>query len=214
MLSPLTQFFSQYATNRPSPRELAYHLPYWLRFDLSGQLPSDDVGYFPMVLHRAATLFEAAFQPTDEVLVVYQDHRYKRHRIHSTSYLFRQLGIRKHDVVFEKRRAIANPDAYHEGRWVRMLLPTTAAQIPHRALLAAISRQDFPSPGVQTLRGQLFFFNQTSGIIFYMYDDRGLVISSDSAASSRPFYQRYQEWILDYDRPIIDALFAPSELNR
>lgn len=208
MASALTRFFQQHATNPPDSRLLSYHLPAWIRFDLQGPLSPDDTGYFAQVLHRATTLFEAAFAPTDEVLLVYQEHRYKRHRIHSSGYLFRQLGIHKHDVTFRNRRAIANPETYHEGRWSQALYSTTTAQIPHRALLAAISHLDFPDQNRQALHGQLYFFNQTRGLIFFMYDDRGLVISSAKPATIRSIHQLYNGWILDYDRPAIDALFA------
>ncbi|AHJ96462.1 DUF3885 domain-containing protein [Hymenobacter swuensis] len=210
MSSPLTQFFQQHATNSPDSRLLSYHLPAWIRFDLQVLLSPDDTGYFAQVLHRATTLFEAAFAPTDEVLLVYQEHRYKRHRIHSSGYLFRQLGIHKHDVTFRNRRAIANPETYHEGRWSEALYSTVAAQIPHRTLLAAISHLDFPDQNRQTLHGQLYFFNQTRGLIFFMYDDRGLVISSNSPETIRPLYQKYNDWILDYDRTTIDALFSAA----
>ncbi|SET74611.1 DUF3885 domain-containing protein [Hymenobacter actinosclerus] len=210
MPSPLSRFFQQHASALPEPSQLSYHLPAWVRFDLQGVLSPDDTDYFAQVLHRASTLFEASFSPTDEVLLVYQEPRYKRSRIRSRNYLFRQLGIGKSDLTFRKTWVPNNPEAYHEGHWVQAFFSTAAARVPHRALLAAISHLDFPAPGRPTIRGLLYFFNQTRGLIFYMYDDRGLVISSDSPETIRPFYQHYNDWILDYDRKQIDALFVNS----
>lgn len=208
-MSPLlARFFQQHSTTPPDSRLLSYHLPIWIRFDLQGLLSSNDVGYFDQVIHRATTLFEAAFEPTDEVLLVYQEHRYKRRRIRSNGYLFQQLGIRKSDVTFRNRQAIPSPETYHEGRWSQVFHSTVASQIPHQALLAAISYQDFPTQNRVAIHGQLYFFNQTRGLIFCMYDDRGLVISSNTPETTRPLYQEYNNWILDYDRKIIDALFA------
>ncbi len=118
MNSPLTRFFQQHATNPPDARLLSYHLPAWIRFDLQGALSPDDAGYFAQVLHRASTLFEAAFDPTDEVLLVYQEPLYKRSRIRSRNYLFRQLGIGRPDLTFRKTWVPNNPSTYHEGHWV------------------------------------------------------------------------------------------------
>lgn len=208
MPSPLVQFFQQHATKPLDTRLLYYELPAWIRFDLQGTLSPDDAGYFTQVLHRASTLFEAAFAPTDDVLLVYQEYRYKHYRIRSNSYLFRQLGIRKRDVAFRNRRAVLNSQSYHEGHWSEALYPTAAAQIPHQALLAAISYQDFPDQNKTAIHGRLHFFNQTRGIIFFMYDDRGILISSNTPEITRPLYQEYNDWILDYDRATIDATFA------
>ncbi|MFD2786797.1 DUF3885 domain-containing protein [Hymenobacter rubripertinctus] len=210
MPSSLTHFFQQHATSPPSSYLLSYHLPVWIRFDLQGALSPDDAGYFLQVEHRAIALFEAAFAPTDEVLLVYQEPRYKRSRIRTRNYLFRQLGIGKSDLTFRKSWVPNNAATYHEGHWIQAFFSTTAARIPHRALLAAISRLDFPAPGRPTIRGPLYFFNQTRGLIFYMYDDRGLVISSTSPETVWPFYQNYNDWILDYDRRKIDELFINS----
>jgi len=217
MAAPLARFFQHHATKLPNPRLLHYELPAWIRFDLQGPLSPDDAGYFAQVSHRAATLFAAAFAPTDEVLLVYQESRYKRHRIRSNGYLFRQLGVRKTDLAFRKTWVPHNPATYHEGCWVQALFSTTAACIPHRALLAAISYQDLPTLALPTIRGLLYFFNQTRGLIFYMYDDRGLVISSAMPATIRFIQQHCNGWILDYDRVAIDALFATDmepELNQ
>ncbi|MDU0371686.1 DUF3885 domain-containing protein [Hymenobacter endophyticus] len=210
MSSPLTQFFQQHATKPLDSRLLYYELPAWIRFDLQGSLAPDEAGYFAQVSHRAATLFTAAFAPTDEVLLVYQEHRYKRYRIRSKSYLFRQLDIYKQDVTFQKRWAIPNQLAYHEGRWTQAFYTTLAAQIPYQALLEAISYQDFPNQNKAAIHGPLYFFNQTTGLIFFMYDDRGILISSNTPETTRPLYQEYNDWILDYDRATIDTTFATT----
>ncbi|RSK42505.1 DUF3885 domain-containing protein [Hymenobacter perfusus] len=192
MPSPLAQFLQQHATKPLDTRLLYYELPTWIRFDLQGTLSPDDAGYFAQVLHRASTLFEAAFAPTDEVLLVYQKHLYKRHRIRSNSYLFQQMGIGKRDITFRNWRAIPNPKWYSEGRWNEALYSTAAAQIPHQALLAAISYQDFPDQNKTAIHGRLHFFNRTRGLIFFMYDDRGLLISSNTPETTRPLYQEYK----------------------
>ena len=210
MSSLLARFFQQHSTKPLDSCLLYYELPAWTRFDLQGNLAPDNAGYFAQVLHRASTLFKAAFAPTDEVLLVYQEHRYKRHRIRSNGYLFRQLGIRKRDVAFRNRQAIANTETYHEGRWSEAFYSTTAAKIPHRALLAAISYQDFPNQDKTAIHGLLYFFNQTRGLIFYMYDDRGILISSNTTETSRPLYQEYNHWILKYERTATDALFSEA----
>ncbi|WP_107725103.1 DUF3885 domain-containing protein [Desmospora activa] len=43
-----------------------------------------------------------------------------------------------------------------------------------------------------------------------MYDDRGLDIVANKIETLRDCYLNYNDWILDYDRQRIDAVFADS----
>lgn len=53
-----------------------------------------------------------------------------------------------------------------------------------------------------------YFVSRESGVVFHMYDDRGLDILAPNAAAIEPIYERFGDWILDYDRERIDATFA------
>lgn len=50
--------------------------------------------------------------------------------------------------------------------------------------------------------------SRASGVVFHMYDDRGLDILAPRADVRRPLYEQFSDWVLDYDRERIDATFA------
>lgn len=185
---------------------LFYSWPIGIRFDLQNESSSSDDAYFREVVRRAGVLFQAVFQADDPVLVVHQQWRGKRFRIKHSSYLLRQLNLPKALLSFQQ---IANPypHSFQPGRWNRVCAITTASRIPYPAILAAISHQCFPFRK-PALHNDTFFLNQRTGIIFHMYDDRGVDIIAHSASSLRHLYKTHNDLVLDYDRAKIAAVFV------
>ncbi|GAB3227853.1 hypothetical protein GCM10027346_11680 [Hymenobacter seoulensis] len=204
MPNALAQFlWRQYPSLRLAA-PLFHNWPIYLRFDLQDDaLATSDDAYFQEVVRRASLLFQAVFAPTDSVLVVYQYSRYKRHRLRNSNFLIQQLSVRKADVHFQR---IVYPHFFAPHQWSRAHFVTSASQIPHAAILAAIANQDFCR--TPALHGQVFFLNQRTGLAFHMYDDRGLDILGPDAESLLHLYEAYNELILDYDRTRITALFT------
>lgn len=203
MASPVNEFLLRYSFGPVLRKPVFYSWPIGIRFDLQSEYHTSDEAYFREVTRRADTLFQATFQPDDDVLIVYEQPRHKRQRIRSSDYLLRQLNITKTDAVFQK---IANPYSYGSSKWVRMCLLAKASQIPYHNILAAIGNQDFLRKPV--LDGEVYFLNENKGIIFHMYDDRGLDIVASTVETIRPIYIAHNALILDYDRKKIDATFA------
>ncbi|PJJ59051.1 DUF3885 domain-containing protein [Hymenobacter chitinivorans] len=223
-LLPSTVFTRHYFPGLRLSTGLFYQWPIGIRFDLQGEEPiylepghpgyspterlAYNEPYFREVNHRASALFHAAVQPDDEIVLVYQKSMYGRHRIRSRGFLLHQLGISKAQAAFQK---IGPPYLYgfHPARWVRMNFTAKAAAIPADAILAAIANQDFGDRS-PVIRGDLFFLNLTRGLIFHMYDDRGLDIIAVDKATLQPLFKTYNSWILDYDRAQVEAAFAGS----
>ncbi|TGE25567.1 DUF3885 domain-containing protein [Hymenobacter aquaticus] len=215
MAYPSTAFLQQ---NFPGLQRLCaglfYRWPIGIRFDLQGEHPiyldanhhSYDERYFQEVIQRASDLFKAAFQPTDEVLVIYQKPTAKRQRIRNTEYLLRQLGIAASAIAFQR---IDSHYLYgnYGSSWIRMYHATTAAAIPYPKLATAIANQDF---GHRTPRtdGDVFFLNLSRDLIFHMYDDRGLDIVAADKSILRPLFETYNSWIMTFDREQVEATFS------
>ncbi len=185
---------------------LFYSWPIGIRFDLQNDSSTPDDAYFCEVVRRAGVLFQAVFQVDDPVLIVHQQWRGKRFRIKHNSYLLMQLSLPKALLSFQQ---IANPyrHSFQPGRWNRVCAITTASCIPYPAILEAISHQHFP-PRKPALHNDTFFLNQRTGIIFHMYDDRGLDIIAPSASALLHLYETHNDLILDYDREKVATVFA------
>ncbi|WP_309088565.1 DUF3885 domain-containing protein [Domibacillus sp.] len=74
--------------------------------------------------------------------------------------------------------------------------------IHHWQLIRALSHIDM---GLKLIVKEVYFFiHPIKGIIYHIYDDRGLDISAASAESLRSLYEGYGEWLLHYDRETMD----------
>jgi hypothetical protein len=53
----------------------------------------------------------------------------------------------------------------------------------------------------------VYFININKKTIFHVYDDRGCDVLATLPETIRDMYERYNDWILDYDKPEIDKVF-------
>lgn len=54
----------------------------------------------------------------------------------------------------------------------------------------------------------VFVVSEDNSLVYFLYDDRGLDIASDSLEKIAKLYETRNSWILDYDRALIEAKFA------
>ncbi|UOQ55236.1 DUF3885 domain-containing protein [Hymenobacter cellulosivorans] len=218
---PSTAFIQQHFPGLFLSSGLFYRWPIGIRFDLQGEHPiylkpghpaysptvrlAYNEAYFREVNHRASTLFHAAFQPDDELVLVYQKSAYKRGRIKTTDFLLRQLGILRSEALIKK---IANPyrHLWPFGKWVRLYFSTSASAVPFPSIAAAIANQDFRDRA-PAIRGDVFLLNLSRGLLFHLYDDRGLDILAADKATLQPLFETYNSWLLDYDRARVEETF-------
>ena len=183
-----------------------YNWPFGLRFDLQG-LPSKGADSRRPVLERATALFEAVFAPTDRVLVLVRDYKYRRRKIRFGNYLHRQIrGLVRAELAHTTARL---PDLYPPAIvFNHEFLRLPAHRIAHRPVLAAIAREHFPSRSRRVREApELYFLNLDQSLILHMYDARGLDLIAGNPQALRPFYERFHAWLLAYDRDQMDLMF-------
>lgn len=61
--------------------------------------------------------------------------------------------------------------------------------------------------GHRELASSVYFIDSYNSILFKMYDDRGADLVSKDKELIRPIYEKFNSWILDYDRERIDKIF-------
>ena len=54
---------------------------------------------------------------------------------------------------------------------------------------------------------EVFFINTNKHVIYHLYDDRGADIVSNKVSTLEYIYKKYNKWILNYDRKLIDNIF-------
>ena len=54
----------------------------------------------------------------------------------------------------------------------------------------------------------VFFINSSKNIIFFIYDDRGCEVIASDLETIQPLYEKYREWIPEYDQEKVIACFT------
>ncbi|ABC28185.1 conserved hypothetical protein [Hahella chejuensis KCTC 2396] len=161
--------------------------------------------YFEKALHRALSICNAAFSATDEVDVVYETLRHRRHKIKIKSHIIRQVSSSGHrNVIFESRKAGSLKGLHWKTAYVT---GATSSEINYAAIFLSIVNADF-SRRKPSLRGRCYLVNRTRGMVLHLYDDRGLDLIATEKSALREIYTRYNAWILAYDKARIDAMFS------
>ncbi len=77
------------------------------------------------------------------------------------------------------------------------------------ALLDGILKTDFA--GFLELSSAVFFFNTQTPFLLHLYDDRGMDLVAADKTLLSPFYEDCHNWLLDYDLPRMDKIFANTK---
>lgn len=227
------QFIYENFNRRSLGQPLFYSSKFGLRFDLQtgetsksnrqiidgegnvipqiGDTNKDE--YFQEVIRRASTIFQTAFDYSDNVFLVLMDYKYKRRKIKFSNFLFKQIDrIKKSEISYLKVKRLYQPEDKYDVRNIA-IIKLTAGRINHKNIITAIANSDFPprqprldANGIFTNK-EIYVVNINKKLIFHMYDDRGLDLVSADIETLRPIYVKHNEWILDYDRAQIDSQF-------
>jgi Domain of unknown function (DUF3885) len=182
--------------------------PVGIRFALGGRGPDPET--MAVVKMRAVTLYENAFSPQDDCVVISQDYRSDEDSISlkMPQPLFRlasrlDIGFQDHVQQIELRdeNAPDEPSTYLL-KWVVQ----SSRSFRYEAVLEGIANADHAiEPAVGSW---VYFYNLRTDVILHMYDDRGLDVIATKPDTIVALYKQFNDWILDYDRHRIDAVFT------
>lgn len=181
-----------------------YRWPIGLRFELG----TDKKGqvYFSNVIDRAKELYDSIINDGDRILLIYQLYTGQNYKNDVKNFCFNYINhFDKSVIEYEQLTNLYLPKDNND-LWTRVIIETTANQIDIKRLLTAISNWDFQDRTPQ-IEGEVYFVDTTKNIIFHMYDDRGVDIIAKDKNSLRKLHHDFSDWILDYDREIIDENF-------
>ena len=209
----LQQFMTHQFPGLELRSPLFYSWPYGIRFELGVSDGSASIheqpSYLSGVYERAVDLFESLHSPEDDLYLVVDVHKY------GNKYLLRRKlnvfakYVKMRSVLYHLQQD-TRPFVYSEEseeetcHMHRFSLRCRRSDIRYGALLQAICNQDMGKNPMVTY--PVYFVNETKGTIFYVYDDRGCDLVGVDIEVLRPVYERYHEWILDYDRVAVDKL--------
>ena len=191
-----------------------YGWPIGVRFELSGEQAEHEEA-IERAHTRAEAIFQTTFAQTDEVWVLAS----KPYHLVPT---FWRRWVREPSSVLALRRlgSAFAPDDWahrHEARvssvtddyrstWSELSVRTSPDRVDHSRLLHVTA-------GYERGLGDrdwwdTHFVDPARGIVFYMYDDRGLDVMATSPDAIRHVLEAHADWVLEYDRDRIEATFG------
>ncbi|KKI92911.1 hypothetical protein WQ54_06955 [Bacillus sp. SA1-12] len=193
---------------------LFYNWEIGIRFELGTEMESgnddEDRSYIQGVYTRAITLFKSLHSQGEEIYIVvdvndFGDQRSFKHK----AGVFSKYVHEKFVLYALKHAEIPYvfPEENEEGKYKthRFILKCITSDMKYIPLLKAICNQDL---GIQpSIIHRVYFLNIKRETIFHVYDDRGCDLLATTPDSIREIYNKYNDWILDYDRDQINKVF-------
>ncbi|OMD34828.1 DUF3885 domain-containing protein [Paenibacillus sp. FSL L8-0436] len=192
---------------------LFYNSAIAVRFELGGNL--EEQSRVERVIDRALSIFKELNQPTDDIyLTVFVD-SWGENPVASFEKDVYELffayasGVRNEDIdKLEQEFRYKDPDENGDDDTITLRYCTKAKvkDLKVEELLGAIANREM---GYEPrIVGDIFLVNETKKSIFYVYDNRGMDVVAEDKKTLRAVYDKYNNWILDYDRSRIDKIFS------
>ncbi len=219
VINNLSEFMKVHFDNLNLRPPLFYLWKYGIRFEISMLwVEHEDKDNLQQISERTVTIFNKVFNQEDEILLITDIHCEKNNsflQMRPTKvyqkYIKNKETVRKlqHRVLPSVFLEDEDGEDYEEMVTHRFVLSCKKRDIRYKALLTAISYEDFPHP-MQILKGfprhgiDIYLVNITKKMIYHLYDDRGCDVIASNKQDLYPLYQECNDWILDYDRDEIE----------
>lgn len=184
---------------------LFYHAPIAIRFEIGGIEPvyletgATNPVYISGALTRALSIYETLPEKPHILRIDgYLDGETKEEL---TKTICRHTGLPE---PHETRTEIVEEEAESLER-LELYWNLSQMDFVPETLLREIIRSDIG--GWNGLASNVFFLAD-GPVLYHLYDDRGLDVLGGTRETLLPLYMRFSDWILDYDRAQIDAVFA------
>lgn len=199
---------------------LFYRWKVGIRFELGVNYTIEDAyensPYLQGVYRRAITLFKALHAENDDLYIIVDANGYSKRQMLGCKLKVFSRYVKEKSVLYRvnhKTIPYIFPEDDEEGTYKthRFILKCKTSDFKYISLLKAICNQDM---GIRpSIFHRVYFININRKTIFHVYDDRGCDIIAASPETIREVYNKYNDWLLDYDRAQIDRVFKNGYEN-
>ncbi|OAH57661.1 hypothetical protein AWH48_01180 [Domibacillus aminovorans] len=173
---------------------------------------------FDLVYSQALSIFNDLFSEQDEIFLVTNVY----HRKNSTSRTKRMKvyvnSIKNKNLKFHLKQetlpyVFDDEEEANEYYTSQFYLKCSKQDLRYPLLIKAACNEDFSlKPKFRQEKGlyypDVFFINISKNLIFFIYDDRGCEVISDNKETLRLVYEKYHDWLYEYNREEMKQLFA------
>ncbi|WP_260287824.1 DUF3885 domain-containing protein [Peribacillus aracenensis] len=176
-----------------------------LGVDYDSEFAYENSPYLQGVYKRAITLFKSLHSYNDDIYIVVDVNDYADGFKHKSNTFSRY--IKEKSILYRLNQKTTLHDDDEEGTYKthRFTLKCRTSDFKYIPMLKAICNQDM---GIKpSIFNRVYFININRKTIFHVYDDRGCDLLATSPETIRDVYDKFNDWILDYDRNEIDEVF-------
>ncbi|KQL52710.1 hypothetical protein AN964_03695 [Heyndrickxia shackletonii] len=181
---------------------------------------SDEINlkYFEKVFFQASSIFNSIFSDDDQVFLLVNVYRENDLKYKSKLGLYLKYISDKNVRYHLQQSTFPYPFPEEEEEepinayTIQYSIKCMKRDIQTRLILKALTNRDFPplKPRFSDELGMhydVFFVNVSKNVIFFMHDDTGCEVISNSLETLLPLYERYGDWICPFCKDNIDKLF-------
>lgn len=193
------------------PYPLFYKFPVGIRFEMGDDNEDDDDRYIKGAKSRALSIFNELFDKDDEIYLVIDSYEkysdfYSPKPPKDNISLVRKFILKIDEEYCYEKLVATYEDDEEEYPYDRYIIKTSRDSIDADKLISEIVESELK--GKSSLSNSVFLVNKNSGILYFLYDDRGLDIAANDKQKLKDIYIKFNDWILDYDRERIDKMFS------
>lgn len=181
-----------------------------IRFELGVDYMNEKSPYLQCVYKRAIALFKDLHSQNEDIYIVvdvndFADGKTFKHKLKTFS-----SYVKDRSVLYRLNHKIIPyifPEDDEDGKYKthRFTLKCKSADFKYIPMLKAICNQDM---GIKpSIFHRVYFININRKTVFHIYDDRGCDLLATSPETIREIYNKYNDWILDYNRDEIVKVF-------
>ena len=178
---------------------LFYVYPWGLRFELGVYELDDTLEYVQSAKDRGRRIWDTAFAPEDETLVIFDTTPDRALKQELKSCQMQRIRAQRTCPIPGEDEPDEEPTYFY-----RHLYRASAKEIPFDAILKRIVEERTLVGGLWRYGSAVYFYNRTKKLLFHPYDDRGADLIGPNRESLRPFYRSLNDLLLDYNREDMD----------
>lgn len=221
-MKQLNEYLHTYFPGVDLKPSLYHQWPIGLHFGLGGDLyqfieESDELNMemFEQVYSQTQSIFKDLFADEDAVFLVTNTYKHKAHHENQRIKVY-QRNLKDKKLKYRiKQKTLPyvfdeedDADEYYTSRYS---LKCQTRDFNAKRLIQASCNEDFPlSPKFgrnYVYYPDVFFVNKTKNVIFFIYDDRGCEVIASDLETIRPLYEKYGDWIPEYNQEEINERF-------
>lgn len=193
---------------------LFYGNKFSLRFELGGDISTDNIARVEQATERSCAIFQTISNANDsQFLIVEAIGARGASTDELPDFLQQFIDIPVQDLFGVTEEELKDEDDDELSRF-RYVARIDNSSLRVRNLFRAKIVAELPfNESEPSFHQRCFLINCSTAVCFHIYDDRGLDVVAPEKELLQRAYEQHNEWLLDHDRKRMNRIFASQITN-